>query len=48
MLHSWDELLLLVLKLPPSEIDALEMDDYWRWCGVAEREIDRRMAAMNN
>lgn len=42
MLQSWDEALLLVLRMQPSEIAALEMDDYWRWVGVCEREINRR------
>lgn len=37
-----DEILLVVLKIQPSEIDALEMDDYWRWVKCAEREIKRR------
>ncbi|WP_268877696.1 hypothetical protein [Chromobacterium phragmitis] len=31
-----------VLGLPPSEIDALAMDDYWFWCEAAEREALRR------
>ncbi|WP_158253778.1 hypothetical protein [Chromobacterium alticapitis] len=35
-------MLLTVLGLPPSEIDALAMDDYWFWCEVAEREVQRR------
>ncbi|WP_155295490.1 hypothetical protein [Chromobacterium violaceum] len=34
--------MLTVLNLPPSEIDALAMDDYWFWCEVAEREVQRR------
>jgi len=34
-----------VLRIQPSEIDALEMDDYWWWVGVAEREIQRRADA---
>ncbi|AUH53234.1 hypothetical protein CXB49_21815 [Chromobacterium sp. ATCC 53434] len=41
-LKSFDEVLLTVLGLPPSEIDALAMDDYWFWCEVAEREVQRR------
>lgn len=40
-----DEYLLLVLKLQPSEIDGLEMDDYFRWVEVAEREVKRRNAS---
>lgn len=31
-----------MLNLPPSEIDALALDDYWFWCEVAEREVLRR------
>ena len=42
MLQSWDEALLLVLRMQPSEIAELEMEDYWRWVGVCEREINRR------
>ncbi|RCM51502.1 hypothetical protein PA82_03393 [Pseudomonas aeruginosa] len=34
---------MLVLRMQPSEIAGLEMDDYWRWCGVCEREISRRI-----
>lgn len=34
-----------MLRIQPSEIDALEMDDYWWWVGVAEREIQRRADA---
>ncbi len=41
-LKDFDEALLTVLGLPPSEIDALAMDDYWFWCEVAEREVQRR------
>jgi len=37
-----DALLLLVLKIQPSEIDALELDDYWCWVNVAQKEIKRR------
>ena len=42
MLQSWDEALLLVLRMQPSEIAELEMEDYWRWVGLCEREINRR------
>ncbi len=42
LLQSWDEALLLVLRMQPSEIAELEMEDYWRWVGVCEREINRR------
>lgn len=34
---------MLVLRMQPSEIAGLEMDDYWRWCEVCEREISRRI-----
>ncbi|WP_231753743.1 hypothetical protein [Burkholderia savannae] len=37
-----DELLLLVLKMQPSEIADLDLDDYWHWIDAAEREIKRR------
>lgn len=43
MLHSWDEALLLVLRMQPSEIAELAMDDYLRWVDVCEREINRRL-----
>lgn len=36
-----DEWLLLVLKIQPSEIDGLELEDYWFWVNVAQREIKR-------
>ena len=42
MLQSWDEALLLTLRMQPSEIAELEMEDYWRWVGVCERELNRR------
>lgn len=44
-LLSWDEALLLVLRIQPSEIRKLNMDEYWRWCEVCEREINRRVEA---
>lgn len=37
--------MLLVLRLQPSEIDALDLEDYWRWAEAAEREISRRVEA---
>lgn len=46
MLRPLDEVLLTVLRMQPSEIDGLEMDDYWRWVEAAEREIKRRNAMM--
>lgn len=44
-MQSWDEALLLVLRMQPSEIAELEMGDYWRWCETCEREINRRVEA---
>lgn len=44
-LWQLDEILLLVLRLQPSEIDALEMGDYWDWVGAADREMKRRIKA---
>jgi len=38
--------LLTALRIQPSEIDGLAMDDYWFWVGVAEREIRRRREMM--
>ncbi|WP_301361689.1 hypothetical protein [Stutzerimonas nitrititolerans] len=38
----WDEALLLVPRMQPGEINELEIKDYWRWCEVCEREINRR------
>jgi hypothetical protein len=43
-LRPLDEALLIVLGIQPSEIDALEMEDYWYWLEVAERESKRRNA----
>lgn len=43
MLRSWDEALLLVLRLQPSEIARLDMVDYWRWVETCRREINRRI-----
>ena len=43
LLKSWDEALLLVLRMQPSEIDELEMERYWFWAEVCEREINRRV-----
>lgn len=44
-LWTLDEILLLVLRLQPSEIDGLEMDDYWQWVVSADKEIKRRIKA---
>lgn len=46
VLRPLDEVLLLVLKMQPSEIAELDLDDYWHWVGAAEREIKRRNDAM--
>lgn len=43
LLHSWDEALLLVLRMQPSEIARLDLVEYWRWVEVCEREINRRL-----
>ncbi|OLZ69563.1 hypothetical protein BS642_21280 [Chromobacterium violaceum] len=43
-LQPLDEVLLIVLRMQPSEIDGLEMVDYWFWVEVAERELKRRSA----
>jgi len=40
-LQRVDEWLVLVLRLPPSEIDALEMTDYWRWFETAQAHNQR-------
>jgi len=42
-LRQWDEALLMVLRMQPSEIDALDLEDYWFWTEVADREISRRV-----
>lgn len=41
-LRPLDEVLLILLRMQPSEIDRLPMDEYWSWIEVAEREIKRR------
>ncbi len=41
-----DEALLTILRLQPSEIDLLDMDDYWYWIEVAERELKQRSRMM--
>lgn len=33
----------MVLRLQPSEIANLEMSEYWHWCEVCDREINRRI-----
>lgn len=39
ILQRVDEWLLMVLKLQPTEIDALDLDDYWRWFEVAQEHV---------
>lgn len=34
--------LLLVLRMQPSEIEALDMERYWFWADVCQQEINRR------
>ena len=41
-------MLLTVLRVQPSEIDGLDMEDYWFWIGVAEREVKRRNEMMQS
>ena len=41
-------MLLTVLRIQPSEIDCLDMEDYWFWIGVAEREVKRRNEMMQS
>ncbi|OHX10534.1 hypothetical protein BI347_20890 [Chromobacterium sphagni] len=45
-LGELDAFLLTVLQIQPSEIDGLDMEDYWRWMGEAERELKRRQARL--
>lgn len=35
--------MLLVLRMQPSEIDDLDMERYWFWVDVCQREINRRI-----
>ncbi len=37
-----------MLRIQPSEIDGLEMDDYWDWIEEAEREVKRRNEMMQS
>lgn len=36
------------MRIQPSEIDGLDMQDYWFWIEAAEREIKRRNAMMHS
>ena len=47
-LKQLDRYLLTVLRIQPSEIDGLEMDDYWGWVEEAEREVKRRNEMMRS
>lgn len=47
-LQQLDKYLLTVLRIQPSEIDGLEMDDYWGWVEEAEREVKRRNEMMRS
>lgn len=40
--------MLTVLRMQPSEIDGLEMEDYWGWIEEAEREVKRRNETMQS
>jgi len=40
-LQRVDEWLVLVLRMQPSEIDALDMEDYWRWFEAAQSHNQR-------
>ncbi len=40
--------MLTALHMQPSEIDGLDMDDYWFWIEAAEREIKRRNEMMQS
>jgi len=46
-LNEWDSALLLVLGMQPSEIERLNMEDYWHWCEVASEEGERRHRALS-
>ena len=41
-------MLLTVLRIQPSEIDGLDMEDYWFWVSAAEREVKRRNEMMQS
>ena len=40
-MRELDEILQEVLRLQPSEIDALDADDYFFWVDAADRKIKR-------
>ncbi len=35
--------MLLILRMQPSEIRRLSMDEYWIWVDVCQQEINRRI-----
>lgn len=35
--------MLLILRMQPSEIRRLSMDEYWIWVDVCHKEINRRI-----
>lgn len=41
-----DEALLVILGIQPSEIDRLDLADYWRWVDVAARRQQQRQDAL--
>ncbi|OQS39969.1 hypothetical protein B0T45_11650 [Chromobacterium haemolyticum] len=47
-LRRLDGYLLTVLRMQPSEIDGLEMEDYWGWIEETEREVKRRNETMQS
>ena len=47
-LRPLDEILLTVMHIQPAGIDELDMEDYWFWIGVAEREVKRRNEMMQS
>lgn len=44
-MRTLDEILLEVLRIQPSEIDALNEDDYFFWVEAADRKIKRQLRA---
>jgi len=40
-LQRVDAWLVLVLRFGPSDIDALDMEDYWRWFEAAQEHNQR-------
>lgn len=44
-MQTLDEILKEVMSIQPSEIDALDMDDYLFWVEAADRKIKRQLRA---